>query len=113
MEGHAAFPEHEGIERMAQEVAGIVDQHMPEPAADDDAESHIDDEIVDADGRGPRLVLVPGVPHDDEAHIGPSRDEAADIGQRIPAQRQAAEPERQRPNVDRDGIYDRKGDDQE
>ncbi len=59
MKGHASFPEHQGFERMAKEVLRVINQHVPESSANDDAESHVDDEIVDADRRRPRLILVP------------------------------------------------------
>ena len=69
----------------------IVEQHVADAAAEDDAERHPDDQIVDV-GRarlpeaGPvfgRRGEAPGKP--------PAADEAGDIGERVPADRQRAD----------------------
>ena len=50
MERHAALPDLQDLGRIVEVVGGIVDQHVAEPAADDDAEGDPDDEVVEQDG---------------------------------------------------------------
>ena len=73
---------------MGEIIAAVIEQHVAEPAADHHAERAIDQQIVDAvDGRppqaAPKLVAA-----DDPADQRPPRDQPADIGERVPANRQ-------------------------
>src|SRR5262249_4696124 len=47
VKGHPAFPDFEYLDRMGEVILRIVEQHIAEPAADDDAEGAIDEQIVD------------------------------------------------------------------
>ena len=88
MEGHAAAPDLEDFERAREVIARVVEQHVAEPAADDDAERAIDEQIVDAVGRGALHAAPQRVGGDDAADQPPAGDQPDDIGERVPANRQ-------------------------
>ncbi len=47
VERHAALPDREDLERMRGVVAGLVEEHVAEPAADDDAEHAVEQQVLD------------------------------------------------------------------
>ena len=47
---HAAFPDSEDLGGMGEIKAGIVEKDIAEPAAENDAQRHIDEQIVDVHG---------------------------------------------------------------
>jgi hypothetical protein len=47
VKGHAAFPDTQQHDRVAQPGIEVVEQDRAEPAADDDADGGIEDEVVD------------------------------------------------------------------
>jgi hypothetical protein len=51
---HAAVPQFENLERMRGIIRPLVEDHLPQPAADDDGERGIKYEIADRIGIGPR-----------------------------------------------------------
>ena len=51
MKRHAAVPQLEDLERMRGEMRQIVEQHVADAAAEDDAERDPDDEIVEVERR--------------------------------------------------------------
>ena len=53
MERHAALPHLEDLERVLEEVRQVVEQDVADAAAEDDAERHPQDEIVEV-GDGER-----------------------------------------------------------
>ena len=88
VEGHAAFPHLEYLYRVFEKMRQVVEQHIAGPSAEDDAQRHPQDEIVVVeDGHGRRAAPVSFV-GDDGAGIEPAEQDAADIGERIPADRE-------------------------
>ena len=47
MEGHAALPDGEDLERMRSVIARLVKQHVAEAAAEDDSEHHEKQQVVE------------------------------------------------------------------
>ena len=47
VERHAAVPQLQDLERVRGEMRRVVEQHVAEPPAEDDAERHPQDEIVE------------------------------------------------------------------
>ena len=47
VERHAALPDREDLERMGGVEAGLVEQHVAEPAADDGAEHAVEEQVLD------------------------------------------------------------------
>jgi len=92
-------PDREDLRRAGEVGLEIVEQHVADAAAEDDAERHPDDQIVDvARARlleaGPvfgRRGEAPGKP--------PAADEAGDIGERVPADRQRSDMHQHRIDV--------------
>ena len=81
----------------------IVEQHIAGAAAEDDADRDPEDEIVDLRQRDRRRPAPQLFALDQRAGIDPAQHDAADIGQRIPADRDR--PER---DGDRDRIPERR-----
>ena len=50
VKGHSAFPDFENLDRMGEVILRVVEQHIAEPAADDDPKGAINEQIVDAVG---------------------------------------------------------------
>ena len=70
---------------MGEIILRVVEQHVAEPAADDDAEGAIDQQIVDALGARP-LGARPSTGRSRRpANQQPSENKPGDIGERIPA----------------------------
>ena len=102
MEGHPAFPDFENVEWMGEIISRIVDEHIAQPPAYDDAESTIDQKVVDALGAGPFRPSPVAIARDDAADEEPAKDEPSDIGERISS-------DGQRPPLHENGIDRRKG----
>ena len=100
---HAALPQFEDLRRMLDEEFEIVEQHIAGAAAEDDTEGDPEDEVVELRQRDRRRpapqLLVP----EQRACVDPTQDDAADVGQRIPA-------DCDRPDRNRDRVEDGKGD---
>ena len=86
--------------------AEIVEQHVTGAAADDDADGDPQDEIVELQQRDRRRTAPQLLVLDQRAGVDPAQHDAADIGQRIPA-------DRDRPDRDGDRVEHRKGDGEE
>ena len=97
MERHAALPELHDLRRMREEIGRVVEQHVADPAAEDDAERHPQDEVVEIDDGQRRLAAPEPFGADDGAGVDPAAENADDIGERIPA-------DRERPDLDQHGI---------
>jgi len=70
---------------MAKEMSGIVEQHIADTTAEDDAERHPQNEIVEIDdGQWCRSAPVALIA-DQRARIEPAQQNADDVSQRIPA----------------------------
>src|ERR1700704_3256648 len=85
MERHAALPELQALPGVLGEIARIVDQHIADASAEDDAERHPEDEVVvvgDGEWRRPTPERIAA---DDRARIEPAQKDTDDIGERIPA----------------------------
>src|ERR1700678_1784322 len=50
VKGHAAFPDFENLDRMGEIILRIVEQHIAEPAADNDPKGAVDKQVVDTVG---------------------------------------------------------------
>ena len=88
VEGHAAFPDFEDVERMGEIIFRIVEHDVAEPSADDDPEGAVDKQVVDALWTGPlRAVPVAVVGHH-AANDPPAENKTGDIGECIPADRE-------------------------
>ena len=73
--------------------ARIVEQHIAGAAADDDADGDPEDEVVELRQRDRRRPAHRSFVLDQRAGVDPAQHDAADIGQRIPA-------DRDRPDLD-------------
>lgn len=102
MERHAAFPELDDFRRVREEIRGIVEQHVAEPAAEDDAERHPQDEVVEIDHRQRRVAVPEPLGADEGAGVDPAAEDTDDIGERVPT-------DRERSDLDQDGIKSGKG----
>ena len=87
---------------MREEVGGVVEQHVAEPATEDDAERHPQDEVVEVDDGQRRFAAPQPFRADDGAGIDPAAEDADDIGERVPA-------DRERSDLDQHGIEGREG----
>ena len=86
MERHAAAPDGQHVERMGEVVAGLVEQDVADPAAQDDAQRDIEEEVVDGLGRDLPARALHQPPHEP-----PAEHDAGDVGQRVPADRERAD----------------------
>ena len=91
MERHAAVPEFEDLDRVRGEVRQIVEQHVAGAAAENDAERDPDHEVVEVEHGERRRAAPQPFRSDDGARIEPAGDDADDIGQRIPADRERSD----------------------
>ena len=85
---HATLPDGKDLQRVSQVVAGLVEQHLPQAAADDHAEHAVEQQVVqlpDREQAGARANAV--TPEDDKLN------ESDQIHQTVPAHRQRAERE--------------------
>lgn len=102
MEGHSALPHRKDLQRIGEIFAEIIEQHEAEPAADHHAERREQQEIVERFRVRPRPPtpepLCPGEP----ARIPPAAEQAGDIGEPVPF-------DRERPELERDRINHREG----
>ena len=97
VERHAALPDRERLERMAEIVTGPVEQHVAEPAAQHHAQRDVEQQIVDLErGQPPARALH------QPAHVAPAGHQAYDVGERVPADREGSE-------LDQDRIDRREG----
>src|SRR3546814_6211329 len=91
MEGHAAIPQLQYLQRVLEIEFGPVEEDVAEPAADQDAERRVKDHVVGmAAGHGGAGLF------DQLQQIPPAEDDAGEIGKRIPAELEEAEIERDR-----------------
>ena len=90
-------------QRMLDEERQVVEQHVAGAAAEDDAERHPQHEVVEVGERDRRRSAPGPLGFQDAARINPAEQDAADIGERIPA-------DRKRPDRDRDRIEGRERD---
>jgi len=102
MEGHPALPDREDLQRIGEVFGQIIEQHEAEPAADHDAERREQQEIVE------RLRIRPRPPAPERAggrklaRIPPAAEQAGDIGEPVPF-------DRERPELQRDRVDHREG----
>ena len=91
------FHSCEDLERMRDEVLRVVEQHVADAAAEDDAERDPHDEVVEVE----RPSSAPGRPSSRSlrmmrARIEPAEQDAGDIGERVPADRERADGDQHR-----------------
>ena len=101
MERHAAFPQGQDGERVGEVEAGLVEQHVAQPAAQDDAQRRPQQEVVDLLRRQELGRLFADPPHD-----LPADDQSGDVGQRVPADGERPELDQHRVDL---GIGDQEG----
>ena len=97
VERHAAVPDRERLQRVAEVEARPVEQDVAEAAAEHHAERDVDQEVVDV-GRG----QPPARPPHEALHVLPPEHQTEDVGERVPS-------DRERPDLDQDRIDRRKG----
>src|SRR3984893_15251394 len=103
MKRHAALPQFEDLGGMLDEERKIVEQHIAGAATEDDADRDPENEIIHVQ-QGDRRPTVPQIRALDQgARVHPAQHDAADIAERIPA-------DRDRPDGNGEGIEGRKGD---
>lgn len=88
VERHAAIPQLEDLQRVEDHL-GTVEDHIAEPAAQDDAQRRVEHQII-----GLRADHRRGGLGEQSQQIPPARDDARDIGERVPAQIKRAERQR-------------------
>ena len=86
VERHAAPPDREHVERMGEVVVRLVEQDVADPAAKDDAQRDVEDEVVDGFGRDAPAGALHQPPYQPPAEHDPG-----DVGQRVPADRERAD----------------------
>ena len=91
MEGHAALPDHQDLQRIGEVIVRPVEQHIAKPPADHHAQRRPDHEIVQQ-ARLEAHRLPPG----QQQRIAPAADQPDDIGQRVPADDDGAKLQRDR-----------------
>ncbi len=94
MERHAALPDLEDGERVGEIMGQIVEQHIAEPAAQHHPEGGPEQEIVELLRRDRRAARFPqfAAPHE-ALGIGDGKQQAEDIGERVPADGERADRE--------------------
>src|SRR6185369_10920238 len=91
VEGHAAVPQLQDLERVLQILAEIVEEDVAEAPAEDDAERRIEHQVVGM-ASGHRRARLP-----DQLQQVPVADEnAGEIGEAVPAQVERADAQRYR-----------------
>src|SRR5215469_6038807 len=80
MKRHAAAPDIERLYRVSEVISRVVEQHVADAAAEDDAERRPDEKIVDI--LGAHEVWRP--PDEGQA-VAPTDHQPDDIGKRVPA----------------------------
>ena len=92
VERHAAVPDLEDLQRVGEVDRQIVEQHIADASAGDDADRRPDDEIVDVGGLHRRAGRAPqALIGDQPLGVPPADEDADDIGQRIPADGEGAD----------------------
>ena len=97
MKGHAALPHLDDVGRMGEKMARVVEQHIADPAAENHSEQNMVQQAVDGSrGQGRfgagRLASQDPVPG----------KQPANIGERIPADAEAAEIDQERIKLGKD-----------
>ena len=89
VERHAALPDREDLERIGGVVARLVEQHVAEPAADDDAEHAVEQQVLDVAagpaGRGDTAAGATRTRGEEQEQA-----EADQVGQAVPVDRRSA-----------------------
>ena len=75
----------------SQEMAGVVEHHVAEAAAEDDAERHPQHEVVEVGDRQRRRPAPHALVADQPPRVEPAEQDADDIGERVPADRERAD----------------------
>ena len=85
MERHAAFPHCEDLERIGGVVAGLVEQHITDPAADHRAHDAVEQQVLDvaAGPAGGGVLRLAGPSHREEQEQG----ETDQVSQAVPVDR--------------------------
>src|SRR6266481_3354525 len=101
MKRHAAIPDLENLQRVLDEMRQIVEQHIAGASAQDDAERHPKDEIVEVFDLQRRRPTPVSFIANHSAGVGPAQQNAENIRQRVPTDREG-------PNGDQHGVEVRK-----
>ena len=91
VEAHAAVPQLQDVERIVEIIAEIVEQDVAEPAAEDDPERGVEDQVVGMAPGHRRAGLL-----EQFEQIPIADEDAGEVGEAVPAQLEEAEVERDR-----------------
>ena len=91
VERHAAVPQLQDLDRMAEIFAEIVEQDIAEPAAEDDPERGVEDEVVGMAAGHRRAGLLQQL-----QQIPVADEDAGEVGEAVPAQIERADVQRDR-----------------
>ena len=100
VKGHAALPDLKDQCRVRKVVAWLIEKDVAQPAPEDDAKDHPEQQVLELLRRhhGPFPRPEPGCP-DRAHHQPPAQHDAHDIGQGVPAQRQVKAENRDREDL--------------
>jgi hypothetical protein len=88
---------------MLDEMGGVVEHHVAQPAAEDDAERHPEDKVVVIRDGQRRPSAPQRLRAQDGARIEPAAENSHDIGERVPA-------DGKRPDAQKHRVEAREGD---
>ena len=92
MEGHAALPDGEDVERMRDVARQVVEQHVACAPAQHHADRRPDDEIVEVLGLHRQMAIRPQARGGDETFgVPPGEQDAHDIADAVPVHRQRSD----------------------
>ena len=91
MEGHAAFPHPDDVERVLKEMQRIVEEHIAQPSAQDNAERGPGEQIVRLPGCKGWLAIRPqGWGADQALGVPNGEDKSGNIRQCVPTHGEGA-----------------------
>ena len=94
VEGHAAFPDREQLERALKVVGQVVEEDVAEAASQDDADGGIQEEVVQiVEGQGHLAAGSPGLDHEER------RAQPEDVHESVPPDGDRAQSEQHGINV--------------
>ena len=100
MKAHAAIPDGDDFGRVGDKVGQVVEQHVADSAADDDANDGPEGEIPDGTWDERRAIVPPQpVARQEGCPIRGTQQDAAEIGERVPSDDERTDFEGDRVNV--------------
>ena len=96
MERHAAVPDGDDVGWLGDVVRQVVEEDVADAAAGDDAERRPHHEIVEVDRRQRRAAGPHRRVGDQPLGVPPGEEDAGDVGERVPADRERADGDQHR-----------------